>query len=166
MDKLNNLLNGPAIVTSDQVSGRILDSTPLLETDVWQDAVDHFDGFAEAEANAGLALEQQQYLVDLRIDRFLHDRLASECGFLAVWLQNNPGSPEAGQVASLMRLRDQFGARARIDQQEKFYLWATRNNQDNLAGSILGWRLLCQELAGFAGILSSESPEDMGGPVF
>jgi hypothetical protein len=40
-----------------------------------------------------------------------------------------------------------MSARSWIDQQEKLYLWATKNEQTDLAVSILGWRLLCQELA-------------------
>jgi hypothetical protein len=144
---LDELLNGPDIITSDQVSGLILDSIPLLQTDVWQEAIDHFDVFAEVETDAGLPVEQQQYLTDLRVDRLLYDTLAHEFGLLGAWLQNNRGHPESVQVGSFVRRRDQFGSRSRIDQEEKLYLWATRNKQDDLAVSILGWRLLCQELA-------------------
>jgi hypothetical protein len=163
MSSLDDLLKGPDIVTSDHVSGGILDSTPLLETNVWRDAIDHLDIFADVEANAGLPLEQQQYLTDLRIDRLVHDTLASEFELLAIWLQNNPGRPEAAHVESLLRRRDQVGGRSRIDQQEKFYLWATKNKQDDLAASILGWRFLCQELADALLKWSLEKPDDPRG---
>jgi len=148
MDRLDELLKGPDVIESDQLTGLILDSTPLLETDLWQEAIDHYDVFAEAEANAGLPMEHQQYLSDLRVDRYLYDTLAREFELLDVWLRNNSGRPEAIQVASFAQRLDRFGPRSWIDQQEKLYLWAIKNEQDDTAGSILGWRLLCQELAG------------------
>jgi hypothetical protein len=129
------------------VTGQILDSTALLEKDVWQIAIDHFDVFAEVDANAGLPVEQQQYLMDLRVDRSLYDTLTDEFELLQDWLKTNSESPEAPLVASFMRRRTQLGERTRIDDQEKLYLWATENKQEDLATSILGWRLLCRELA-------------------
>jgi hypothetical protein len=147
MDRLDKLLKGPDLITSDQATGPILDSTSLLERDVWQDAFDRFDIFADAESHAGLPVAQQQYLSDLRVDHSLYDTLALEVGLLDVWLRNNRQRPESIQVESFLRRRDQFGARTWIEQQEKLYLWATKNEQTELAASILGWRLLCQELA-------------------
>jgi hypothetical protein len=147
MDRLDRFLKGPDLITSDQAAGPILDSIPLLEKDVWQEAFDQFDIFAEAEIDAGLPVAQQQYLSDLRVDRFLYDTLALEFGLLDVWLRNNRRRPETIQVESFLRRREQFGARSWIEQQEKLYLWATKNEQAELAASILGWRLLCQELA-------------------
>ena len=147
MDRLDRFLKRPDLITSDQAAGPILDSIPLLEKDVWQEAFDQFDIFAEAEINAGLPVAQQQYLSDLRVDRFLYDTLALEFGLLDAWLRNNRRRPETIQVESFLRRREQFGARSWIEQQEKLYLWATKNEQAELAASILGWRLLCQELA-------------------
>ena len=147
MDRLDRFLKGPDLITSDQAAGPILDSIPLLEKDVWQEAFDQFDIFAEAEIDAGLPVAQQQYLSDLRVDRFLYDTLALEFGLLDVWLRNNRRRPETIQVESFLRRREQFGARSWIEQQEKLYLWATKNEQADLGASILGWRLLCQELA-------------------
>jgi hypothetical protein len=147
MNPLDKLLEGPQLITSDRVTGRILDSTTLLEKDVWQIAVNRLDAFAEVDANAGLPVEQQQYLTDRRVDRSLYDTLAEEFALLQDWLEKNLERPEIGPVASFMRRRTQLGKRARIDQQEKLYLWATKNKREDLAGSILGWRLLCLELA-------------------
>src|ERR1700729_3644710 len=91
MDPVDELSNFQAPVKSDQLTGPILHSTPLLGIDVWQEAIDQFDAFAEAEANTGLPLEQQQYLSDLRVDRYLYDTLAREFELLAAWLRENPG---------------------------------------------------------------------------
>jgi hypothetical protein len=124
-----------------------LDSTTLLEKDVWQIATDHFDVFAEVDANAGLPIEQQQYLADLRVDRFLYGTITEEFELLQEWLKKNPEHPETAPIASFLRRRIQLGERARIDQQEKLYLWAMKNKREDLAASILGWRLLCRELA-------------------
>jgi hypothetical protein len=147
MNTLDELWNSPHPVESDQLTGPILHSTPLLGADIWQEAIDHFDVFAEAEANAGLPLEQQQYLSDLRVDRYLYETLAHEFELLDFWLQNNPGHPEAGRVTTFLQRRKQLGAQSWIDQQEKLYLWAQRHQRDDLAASILGWRLHCQDLA-------------------
>jgi hypothetical protein len=163
MDTLDELLKGPDPVKSDQLTGPILDSTPLLATDVWQEAIDHFDVFAEADANAGFPVEQQQYLSDLTVDRYLYDTLAHEFELLDVWLGKNPGHPEATQVASFLRRREQFGARSWIDQQEKLYLWAQKNERDDIAASILGWRLLCRELADSLLAWSSQKHHDPRG---
>jgi hypothetical protein len=147
MDTLDELLKGPEPIKSDRLIGPILHSTPFLGIDVWQEAIDHFDVFGEAEANAGLPLEQQQYQSDLRVDRYLYDTLAREFELLDVWLRKNPGHDEATQVATFLQRRDRFGSCACIDQQEKLYLWAQKNEPDDIAASILGWRLLCRELA-------------------
>lgn len=147
MDKLDELLKGPNPVKSDQLTGPILHSAPLLGVDVWQEAIDHFDTFAEAETNARLPVEQQQYLSDLRVDRYLYDTLAHESELLDVWLRKNSGHPDAAQVASFLRRRHQHGARSWIEQQEKLYLWAQKKEREDIAAAILGWRLLCQELA-------------------
>jgi hypothetical protein len=147
MNPLDELLKDPELVKSDQLTGRILHSASLLGTDLWQEAIDHFDVFAEAETNAGLPLEQQQYLSDLRVDRYLYDTLACEFELLDVWLRKNAGHPEARQVSSFLQRRERFGGRSWIDRQEKLYLWAQKNERDDIGASILGWRLLCQELA-------------------
>jgi hypothetical protein len=147
MDRLDKLLPGPNLILSDQATGPILDSTPLLETDVWQEASDRFDLFAEPEISAGLPIEQQQYLSDLRVDHALYDTLAHEFGLLDDWLSNHRERSESIPVESLLQRREQLSARSWIDQQEKLYLWAAENERTELAAWILGWRLLCQELA-------------------
>jgi hypothetical protein len=147
MDRLDELLPGPEVIKSERLSGPILDSAPLLGTDIWREATDLFDGYPETQAKAGLPLEQQQYLNDLRVDHHLYDTLEDELGLLDSWLKNHIEDPEAIQVASLVKRRFELGARSWIDQQEELYLWANRNEQADLAASILGWRLLCQELA-------------------
>jgi hypothetical protein len=163
MNPLDKLLDGPLLITSDQVTGQIFDSTALLKKDVWQIAVDRFDVFAELDANPGLPVEQQQYLTDLRVDRFLYDRLADEFELLQDWLKKTPERPEAALVASFARRRTQIGNRARIDQQEKLYLWAIKNQREDLAASILGWRLLCRELADSLLAWSVQKPHDPRG---
>jgi hypothetical protein len=163
MNSLDKLLEIPLLTTSDQVTGQLLDSTALLEKDVWQIAIDHFDVFAEVDAHAGLSLEQQQYLTDLRVDRSLYDTLADEFELLRNWLGKNPGRREASLVASFMRRRAQLGGRTGIDRQEKLYLWATKNKQEDLAASILGWRLLCRELADSLLAWSVQRPDDPRG---
>jgi hypothetical protein len=147
MGTLDELLKDPDLVKSDQWTGRILDSTALLGTDVWQEAIDQFDVFAEAETNSGFPLEQQQYLSDLRVDCYLYDTLAREFELLGFWLRQNPGHSEAARVASFLQRREQCSTRSWIQHQEKLYLWAQQNGPDDIAASILGWRLLCQELA-------------------
>lgn len=147
MDILEELLKGQDLVKSDQLTRPILQSAPLLGIDVWFEAIDDFDIFADAEANADLPVEQQQYLSDLRVDRYLYDTLAREFDLLGFWLQKNPQQPEATQVRSLLQRRDRLGTRSWIDQQERLYLWAQKNERDDVATSIFGWRLICQELA-------------------
>jgi hypothetical protein len=142
------------------LTGPILHSVPLLGIDVWQEAIDSFDVLAGAESNAGLPLEQQQYLSDLRVDRYLYDTLAREFDLLDVWFRKSPAHPESGRVAAFLRRRQQFGARSWIDQQEKLYLWAQKNQRDDFASSILGWRLLGQELAESLLAWSSREPHD------
>lgn len=160
MSFLDKLLEGPHPVTSDRVTGQVLDSTAFLEKDVWQIAIDRFDVFAQVDATAGLPVEQQQYLTDLRVDHFLYDTLADEFELLQAWLKKNSERTEAALVASFMRRRSQLGERARIDQQEKLYLWATKNKREDLTASILGWRLLCRELADSLLAWSAQKPDD------
>src|ERR1700759_4504106 len=102
MNPLDKLLDGSHLITADRVTGQILDSTGLLEKNVWQIAIDHFDVFAEVDANAGLPVEQKQYLTDLSVDHSLYDTLADELELLQDWLKKNPGRPEAALVASLL----------------------------------------------------------------
>ena len=131
-----------------ELTGPILDSTPLLGTDVWQEAIDHFDVFAEAEANAGLPLEQQQYLSDLRVDHLsLRHARARNSSCLTIGCRKTPGTRKRPESHRFCGAGPEFGARSWIDQQEKLYLWAQKNEREDLAASILGWRLLCQELA-------------------
>jgi hypothetical protein len=163
MDPLDELSNVPAPVKSDQLTGPILPSAPLLGIDVWQEAIDSFDVLADAETNAGLPVEQQQYLSDLRVDRYLYDTLAREFDLLDIWLRKNPAHPAAVRTTAFLRGRQQFGARCWIDQQEKLYLWAQKNERDDFASSILGWRLLCQELAESLLAWSPPKPHDLRG---
>jgi hypothetical protein len=163
MDPLDELSKVPAPVKSDQLTGPILPSAPLLGIDVWQEAIDSFDVWAEAETNAGLPVEQQQYLSDLRVDRYLYDTLAREFDLLDLWLRRTPAQPETARVAAFLGRREQFGARSWIDQQEKLYLWAQKNERDDFAASILGWRLLCQELAASLLAWSPPKPSDLRG---
>src|SRR5271165_7041641 len=95
MNRLDKLLPGPEVIQSECLTGPMLDSAPLLGTDIWRQAADHFDLYAEVETNAGLPLEQQQYLSDLRVDRYLYDTLARECDLLDVWFRKNPAQPES-----------------------------------------------------------------------
>jgi hypothetical protein len=163
MDPLDELSNVPAPIKSDQLAGPILPSAPLLGIDVWQEAIDSFDDLADAATNAGLSLEQQQYLIDLRVDRYLYDTLAREFDLLDIWLRKSPEHPQAARVGALLPRRRQFGARSWIDQQENLYLWAQKNERDDFASSILGWRLLCQELAESLLAWSSPKPHDPRG---
>lgn len=163
MEALGELLKDPDPIKSDQLTGRILHSTPLLGTDVWQEAIDHFDVYAEVEANADLPMEQQQYLSDLRVDRYLYDTLAGEFELLDAWLRKNSGHPEAARVGTLLQRRSQFGGRFWMDQQERLFLWAQKNDRDSTAASILGWRLLCQELAESLLAWSSQKQDDLRG---
>jgi hypothetical protein len=161
MDTFDELSRVPALIKSDQVISPILHSSPLLGTDVWQESIDNFDLFAEAEGNAGLPLEQQQYLSDLRVDRYLYDTLAREFDLLEIWLRKSPAHPENTRVAGFLQRREQFGARSWIDQQEKLYLWAQKNERDDFAVSILGWRLLCRELAESLLAWSASTQDDL-----
>ena len=160
MDPLDEPPNFPALITSDHLTGPILLSAPLLGIDVWQEAIDSFDALADAKTNAGLPLEQQQYLGDLRVDRYLYDTLAREFDLLDVWFRKSPAHPESAHVAAFLRRRQQIGARSWIDQQEKLYLWSQKNRRDDFASSILGWRLLSQELAESLLAWSSPNPHD------
>jgi hypothetical protein len=161
MDPLDELSNVLAPVKSDKLTGPILSSAPLLGIDVWQEAIDSFDVLGDAETNAGLPLEQQQYLIDLRVDHYLYDTLAREFDLLDNWLRKSPAHPEGARVAALLRRREQCGARSWVGQQEKLYLWAEKNERDDFASSILGWRLLCRELAASLLAWSSPKPRDL-----
>ncbi|MBV8142505.1 MAG: hypothetical protein JO279_00745 [Verrucomicrobia bacterium] len=160
MDILDDLLKVPEPFKSDQLTGSILDSTTLLGTNLWRQASNDFDLFAEPEAVAGLSLEQQQYLSDLRVDRFLHQTLAHEFELLDLWLERNQDHPEAARVALFLRHRQRLGQKSWIDDQEKLYLWAQKHEREDLAVSILGWRLLCQDLAESLLAWSSRNPDD------
>ena len=140
------LVKGPDFVKSDHLMGSILCSAPLLGADVWQEAFDRYDPLAESDSS--LPLEQQQYRSDLRVDRYLHDTLALEFELLANRVGKNPQHPAAAQVESFLKRREQLGALSRIGQQERLFLWAQKNEPDETAASILGWRLLCDDLAG------------------
>src|SRR5436309_4703847 len=121
VDPLDELLKGPELIRSDELTAPILDSAPLLGIDIWQKAIENFDIFAGAEANAGLPLEQQQYLWDLRVDRYLYGTLAREFELLGLWLQKNSQQPQTAQVRSLLQRWNRFDARSWIDQQEHLY---------------------------------------------
>ena len=55
METIDDLFKGPDPIKSDQLTGPLLNSVPLLGTDVWQEAIDQFDEFAETETNADVA---------------------------------------------------------------------------------------------------------------
>ena len=161
MNMFEELVKGPDFVRSDHLTGSILCSVPLLGADVWQEAFYRNDPLAESESS--LPVEQQQYRSDLRIDRSLHDTLALEFELLAIWLGKNRSHPAAAQVESFLRRREQLGARSRIEQQERLFLWAQKNESDETAGSILGWRLLCDDLAGWLLDWALQRPDDLRG---
>jgi hypothetical protein len=163
MNSFDELLKGPEFVKSDRLTGPILCSAPLLGIDVWQEALDRYDPLAKAGAQSILPLEQQQYLSDLRVDLYLHDTLAREFELLAVWIQENPRHPATAQVESFLKRRERFGQRSLIEQQERLFLWAQKNEPDEIAASILGWRLLCQDLAEWLLDWALREPQDMRG---
>jgi hypothetical protein len=155
------LVKGLDFVKSDHLAGSILCSAPLLGTDVWQEAFDRYDPLAESDSS--LPVEQQQYRSDLRVDRSLYDTLALEFELLATWVGKNPRHPAAAQVESFLKRREQLGARFRIEQQERLFLWAQKNESDETAASILGWRLLCDDLAGWLLDWALQQPDDLRG---
>jgi hypothetical protein len=163
MKSLNELLKGPEFVKSDRLTEPILCSAPLLGTDIWQEALDCYDPLAEAELQSSLSLEQQQYRSDLRVDLYLHDTLAREFELLAVWIRENPNHPATAQVESFLKRREQFGERFQIEQQERLFLWAQKNEPDEIAASILGWRLLCQDMAEWLLDWALQRPQDPRG---
>ena len=163
MKSLDELLKGPEFVKSDRLTEPILCSAPLLGTDIWQEAIDRYDPLAEAELQSTLPLEQQQYRADLRIDLYPHDTLAREFELLAVWIWENPNHPATAQVESFLKRREQFGERSQIERQERLFLWAQKNEPDKIAASILGWRLLCQDLAEWLLDWASQRPQDPRG---
>jgi hypothetical protein len=163
MTSIDDLLRSPEFVQSDQLTGPIFCSAPLLGTDIWQEALDHYDPFADAEVRSALPLEQQQYLSDLRIDLYLHDTLAREFELLAVWLRENPKHSAIAQVESFLKRRKQFGERSRVEQQERLFLWAQKSEPDEISASILGWRLLCQDVAEWLLDWASRQPDDLRG---
>jgi len=160
MNSFDELLEGPEFVKSDHLTGPILCSVPLLGTDIWQEALDRYDPLGEAEIQSTLPLEQQQYLSDLRVDLYLHDTLAREFELLAVWMRENPKHPATAQVESFLKRREQFGERSQIEQQERLFLWAQINEPDEIAASILGWRLLCLDMAEWLLDWASRQPQD------
>jgi hypothetical protein len=163
MNSFDELLKGPEFVKSDHLTGPILCSAQLLGIDIWQEAFDRYDPLAEAEGQSSLPLEQQQYLSDLRVDFYLHDTLAREFELLALWIQENPKHPATAQVESFLKRREQFGKRSLIEQQEQLFLWAQKNEPDEIAASILGWRLLCQDLADWLLDWALRQPQDPRG---
>jgi hypothetical protein len=163
MKSFDELLKGPEFVKSDNLAGPILCSAPLLGIDIWQEALDRYDPLAEAEGQSSLPLEQQQYLSDLRVDLYLNDTLAREFELLAVWIRENPKHPATAQVESFLKRREQFGERSLIEQQERLFLWAQENEPDEIAASILGWRLLCQDTAELLLDWALRQPQDPRG---
>jgi hypothetical protein len=161
MNSSDELLKGPEFVKSDHLTGPIFCSAPLLGTDIWQEAFDRYDPLAEAEIQSTLPLEQQQYLSDLRVDFYLHDTLAREFELLAVWIRENPKHPAEAQIESFLKRREKFGNRSQIEQQERLFLWAQKNEPDEIAASILGWRLLCQDMAEWLLDWALQQPEDL-----
>ena len=159
MNMFAELVKGLDFVKSDHLAGSILCSAPLLGTDVWQEAFDRYDPFAESDSS--LPVEQQQYRNDLRVDRSLYDTLALEFELFATWVGKNPRHPAAAQVESFLKRREQLGARFRIEQQERLFLWAQKNESDETAASILGWRLLCDDLAGWLLDWALQQPDDL-----
>jgi hypothetical protein len=135
MNSFDELLKGPEFVKSDHLTGPILCSAPLLGIDIWQEALDRYDPLAEAEGQSMLPLEQQQY----------------------------PKHPATAQVESFLKRREQFGERSLIAQQERLFLWAQKNEPDEIAASILGWRLLCQDLAEWLLDWALRQPQDLRG---
>ena len=112
----------------------------------------------------GCPLEQQQYLTDLRVDRYLYDTLAEEFELLEDWLGKNPGHPEAGPVASFMRRRNPTRCSDPGSISRKNSISGRRKtNEEDLAASILGWRLLCRELAESLLAWSVQKPHDPRG---
>jgi hypothetical protein len=163
MNLSEEVFKGPEFVKSDQLTEPILSSAPLLGIDIWQQALDRYDALAEAEVQSILPLEQQQYLSDLRVDFYLYDTLAREFELLDFWIRENPKHPAAAQVESFLKRREKFGDRSQIDQQERLFLWAQKNEPDEIATSILGWRLLCQDMAGWLLDWALRQPEDLRG---
>jgi hypothetical protein len=163
MKSLDELLKGPEYVKSDRLTEPILCSAPLLGTDIWREALDRYDPLAEAELQPTLSLEQQQYRSDLRVDLYLHDTLAREFELLAIWIRENPNHPATAQVESFLKRRERFGERSQIEQQEGLFLWAQKNESDELAASIPGWRLLCQDMAEWLLDWAMQWPQDPRG---
>ncbi len=160
METLDEILQGFDPVTSDRLTGPVLQTPPLLGQDVWQEAIDHFDIFAGIETGADLSLAERQYQCDRRIDHYLYDTQVREFELLEAWWQKNAEHPEGAAVASLLERRLQLGTRAWIDWQEKIYLWAQTNAGEPTASSILGWRLLSEQLAASLHAWSWQNPKD------
>jgi hypothetical protein len=165
MDTIDHLPKGPELVSSNHLASPVFDSTPLLKRDVWQEAFNQLAAFVESDADPGLPLEQQQYLRDLSVDRFLHATLAREFVLLETWLRKNRRHPEANNVIAFLQRKEQLGPIAWIEQQEILYLWALRHEREEVATSILGWRLLCGELADSLLAWSPENDGDLRGRV-
>jgi hypothetical protein len=163
MDVINTLSNHMEPVKTNHLNEPVFDSGPLLGVDVWEEASACLDSSVEAAKKSSLVLEQQQYLSDLAIDRHLHATLEREFVLLDRWLRNNRGHPESGKVSSFLRRRKQFAPFSWIERQERLYLWASKHETDDLACSILGWRLLCRELADSLIEWASGSEDDLRG---
>jgi hypothetical protein len=147
MDLIETLSNHLEPVKTGYLSEPVFDSGPLLGIDVWEDASACLDASVEAAVNSSLVLEQQQYLSDLAVDRHLHTTLEREFVLLDRWLRDNREHPESAKVASFLRRREQLAPVSWVERQQKLHLWATKHETDDLGCSILGWRLLCRELA-------------------
>ncbi|HYY30838.1 MAG TPA: hypothetical protein VE860_23070 [Chthoniobacterales bacterium] len=147
MDPINTLSNHREPVKTSHLNEPVLDSGPLLGLDVWGEASVSLETSVETATNSGLVLEQQQYLSDHAIDRHLHATLEHEFVLLDRWLRNNCEHSESAKVASFLQRRKQFLPLSWVEGQERLYLWASKHEADDLACSILGWRLLCRELA-------------------
>jgi hypothetical protein len=134
-------------LNANHLNEPVFDSEPLLGIGVWEEASKSLDAAVEAAKDGNFVLEQQQYLSDLTIDRHLHVTLEREFVLLDHWLRDNRGHLESPKVASFLGRREQFAPLSWVDRQERLFLWASKHEADDLAGSILGWRLICRELA-------------------
>jgi hypothetical protein len=147
MNLIDMLSNHREPVKTSHLNEPVLDSGPLLGADVWEEASASLELSVEAAVSNSLVVEQQQYLSDLAIDRHLHATLEREFVLLDRWLRNNRQHSESAKVASFLQRWEQFLPLSWVKGQERLFLWASKHEADDLACSILGWRLLCRELA-------------------
>ena len=147
MDAADKFSDEAEPVKNDDLKQPVFDSEPFLGLDIWEEASACLDASVETAAKGNRLLEQQQYVSDLAIDRHLHKTLEREFVLLDLWLRNNRRHSESTRVAAFLRRREQFAPLSWVERQEPFYLWALKHEADDLACSILGWRLLCRDLA-------------------